>query len=320
MAVSYYCNQHCQHCYVPELNRDGYKHLLEEQQLTLPQIDDFINYLIHEFKLDWVTVSGGEPLLSNVWPRTRHVMQYALHKGLTVQVNTSGSGQINISEVTEAAKQELDGLIIQVSLDGINDHQVDAFRGQRGAMKRALETIRQAVESGVFVRVRYTMTEQNYGDTVACYELVSAMGARSFVTKPMFAAGSARDNRDLLLSTDIVEDVQRRLAIKSMNSGTQLDLAQPVYISHRDCPTGSNVNIIHCVCGRNAAYLSANGDVYPCMYLVGAPRTENLILGNIKNSDFNFRQMWAKQDTCSAFRNAKAHGNCTAQNILRASL
>ncbi len=320
MAVSYYCNQHCQHCYVPELNRDGYKELLEQQQLSLPQIDAFINYLIREFGLDWITVSGGEPLLSNVWPRTQHVMQYALRHGLTVQVNTSGSGQIDIIDVIEASTPDLDRLIIQVSLDGIDGDQVDAFRGQRGAMKRALTTIRHAVESGVFVRVRYTMTEHNYKDTVACYEMVAAMGVRSFVTKPMFAAGSARDSRELLITAKVVQDVQRSLVVKSMGSDTQLDLAQPVYISRSDCPIGSNVNIIHCVCGRNAAYLSANGDLYPCMYLVGAPSAENLILGNIKEPDFDFRQIWAKQDTCSVFRNAKNQANCTAQNILTASL
>jgi radical SAM protein with 4Fe4S-binding SPASM domain len=319
VAVSYYCNLHCQHCYVPELNRDGYKHLLEDQQLSLDQIDSFLNLLIHELGLEKISVTGGETLLNMVWPRSRHVMQHALRNRVIVQLNTSGSGQVEMSEVIEAAEDHLDQLIVQISLDGINESQVDVFRGQQGAMKRAMKSIKDAVDGGAYVRVRYTMTEENYKDTVRCYEMVSDMGVKSFVIKPMFAAGTACDNQNLFVSNDTVKDVQRQLLHSSVHHTAQLDMAQPVYVDSDEFPDGANAHIIRCACGGNAVYLSTSGDIYPCMYLVGAPNSKDLILGNIKDPGFDFRNIWLKPGTCSEFRTAQINGNCTAQNILSRS-
>src|SRR3954453_19243615 len=87
IAVSYYCNLHCEHCYVPELNRSKYRQLLESSQLELDEIRSFIDRLVDEMSLRKVTVTGGEALLAPVWSRAKVVLRHALDRGLTVQLN-----------------------------------------------------------------------------------------------------------------------------------------------------------------------------------------------------------------------------------------
>jgi radical SAM protein with 4Fe4S-binding SPASM domain len=321
VAVSYYCSLRCQHCYVPELNRVEYHRLLEDQQLTLGQITAFIDRLIGEFRLQKISITGGEAMLNLVWPRTRHVLHHALRRGLEVQLNTSGSGQVTIAQLAEAAGPYADQIRLQVSLDGVDDAKVDRFRGQQGAMQRALRTIRDAVAAGLYVQVRYTATVDNFEDTVRCYELVTGIGVTSFIVKPMFPAGVARNNTAILIrSQDAVRDLQLQLLAKAVGNATRLELPQPVYVDQDEVPEGAQTEFINCLCGGEALYLSTNGDIYPCTYLVGAPNTQTYVLGNIKDPAFDFVRVWRRPSTYVAFRTAERHGNCTAQNITSSTL
>jgi hypothetical protein len=66
-------------------------------------------------------------MLRHVWPRTQAVLRYGLSRGLTVQLNTSGSGQIEIADVVDVCGAELDEFVLHLSLDGIDDQRVDRF-------------------------------------------------------------------------------------------------------------------------------------------------------------------------------------------------
>jgi MoaA/NifB/PqqE/SkfB family radical SAM enzyme len=315
IAVSYYCNLHCQHCYVPELNRTKYRELLESSQLELSEITDFIDRLVDNLGLSKVTITGGEALLKPVWERARVVLQHALGRGLTVQLNTSGSGQIRMAEVAEACGDELDRFVLHLSLDGVDEARVDEFRGRRGAMRGSLRTLREAGELGMRVETRYTITEENAYDTVPTYEVVSQHKGAVFLAKPMFAAGVAREHEALLLRRMTqVRDVQMDLLRHSVGNDTKLGLPEPVYVLEPEFPEGHNAYVIKCACGDTAGYLSTNGDIFPCSYLVGAPDDKQHVIGNIREIDFV--ELWSNPDTYREFRMAARDGNCTAQNIV----
>lgn len=317
IAVSYYCSLRCQHCYVPELNRTKYKKLLEHSQLSLDEINAFVDLLVDAYGLSKISITGGEAMLRVVWPRTAAVLRHALDAGLTVQLNTSGSGQIDMDEVARVCGDELDQLTLQLSLDGIDEEKVDVFRGRKGAMRRAIKTLDDAVGLEVSVQTRYTMTEANCSDTVACYDFVTDHGAHSFHVKPMFAAGTARDNAGLLMrSEDAVRAIQWDLLERSVGSRTHLGLPEPVYVPEREFPPGAEAYVIKCACGGGAGYLSTNGDVYPCTYLVGAPDEKAWVLGNIRDPGFDFVRAWSAPSTYGEFRNAVRDRNCTAQNVV----
>jgi radical SAM protein with 4Fe4S-binding SPASM domain len=315
IAVSYYCNLHCQHCYVPELNRTHYRKLLEDSQLELDELTGFIDLCTDELGLRKVTVTGGEAMLNLVWPRTRAVIQHALSRDLVVQLNTSGSGQVRMGVLAAACGDKLSNLTLHLSLDGVDEERVDTFRGRKGAMRDAMRTLIEAEELGIAVEARFTITEENKDDCVATYDLVSQHSARAFMAKPMFAAGVARENEALLLRAKMqVRDVQMALLRNSIGNPTRLGLPEPVYVLEEDFPEGHNAFVIKCACGDAAGYLSTNGDIYPCSYIVGAPDDKKYVLGNIR--DANFVDLWSDPNAYAEFRGAAKDQNCTAQNIV----
>jgi radical SAM protein with 4Fe4S-binding SPASM domain len=321
IAVSYYCNLRCQHCYVPEVNRVEYRKTLEPSELTVDKILSFVDRLIAECGLEKVSITGGEALLNVVWPRTAAVLRHALDRGLEVQLNTSGSGQVGMNKIADLCGEDLKLLTIQLSLDGVDADAVDRFRGRKGAMSRAVTFLEEAVSRNVAVQARMTMTESNADQVVPCYDFVSARGAESFHVKPMFAAGTGRENQDLLVwSREQVRDIQLQLLSRSVGRATRLGLPEPVYVPESDFPQGANAHTIKCTCGDATGYISTNGDVYPCTYLVGAPNDESWILGNIGDPNFDFVSAWTKPTTYSNFRYVSKEGQCPAQNALSEGL
>jgi len=316
IALSYYCNLRCAHCYVPEDNRLQYGRLFEAHQLSIEELEDFVDLLAHEFNTKSISITGGEALLRPVWPRTERVMQRALANGLKVRLITAGSGQIDIATVLHSA-QRSDNLLLQVSLDGVQPDQVDQFRGRAGAWQRAVNTIQEIADLGGAVQVRYTVTEENIAQTLECYDLVTNLGAQSFVVKPMFQSGTARAHQELLVTPESVRELQLKLIERSLRRRTKLKLPQPCYVSPDEIPIAANVEVMYCGCGQDVAYLTPAGDIYPCTYIVGIKGMERWKLGNLRDPNFDLRSAWLAPDTYSEFRSAPRQCFCTAQQLAR---
>ncbi|MET4118026.1 molybdenum cofactor biosynthesis enzyme MoaA [Bradyrhizobium sp. JR1.5] len=80
ICVSFYCNLHCKHCYVPQEYRDEYKRRLEPSQLSV-EMPDCIDLLVDQYGLTKVSVTGGEPLLRTVFSRTEAVLAHGKKAG-----------------------------------------------------------------------------------------------------------------------------------------------------------------------------------------------------------------------------------------------
>jgi len=118
----------------------------------------------------------------------------------------------------------------------------------------------------------------------------------------------------LLRAMNDVREVQQSLLERSKGNSTRLGLPEPVYVVESEFPSGHNAYVIKCACGDAAGYLSTNGDIYPCSYIVGAPDDKTYVLGNIR--DANFVDMWSDPAAYAEFRGAAKDQNCTAQNIV----
>lgn len=314
IAVSYYCNLRCQHCYVPETSRFAYKRLIEPHQLSIDELETFIDMLAEECGTKSISITGGEALLAVVWPRTERVMQRALNHGLKTRLITAGSGQVDVETVLRSARRS-DNLLLQVSLDGITPDLVDGFRGKAGAWQHAVDTIRTIAAAGTSVLVRYTVTDDNFDQTIGCYDLVAELGASSFVVKPMFSTGTARQHKELLVTPESVAALQQQLVARSVGRRTKLKLPQPCYVAESDLPAGANVEVMYCGCGRDVAYLAPNGDIFPCTYIAGMPGLERWRLGNLRDAEFDLHSAWTASNTYREFRDAPTHCHCTAQHL-----
>ena len=313
LAISYYCELNCQHCYVPQQLRTRYDEIMQNE-LSVDQIVKFINHLSIFYGLKKVDITGGEALLKKVWDRTKYVVNFALDKGLEVQINTTGSGDISPKRIKDAFQRKSENLLLHVSLDGVDQKYVDSFRGRKGAFIASINFMREAISLGLKVRTRLTMTPNNICQVIPCYKFVSDLGVTSFMCKPVNIAGSSIKNDLNTLHNEALRDIQLELLKQSVNNSTALHLPAPLAITASDIPVNANVEISHCLCGKHLIYIAYNGDIFPCTYMAGMNDSYKYIIGNIREDYSKFEKKWEKDDTYFEFRNTENH-ICTAHRL-----
>lgn len=313
LAISYYCELNCQHCYVPQQLRDGYDEIIANE-LSVEQIKEFIEYLAINYRLQKVDITGGEALLTKVWRRTKEVVGFALSKGLEVQINTTGSGDITPYMIKEVFDENLSNLLLHVSLDGVDERYVDGFRGKKGAFQASTQFMKDAIALGIRVRTRLTMTPTNIEQIIPCYNYVSDLGVQSFMCKPVNIAGNSMRNQLNTLSTEDLRRAQLKLLERSIGNATALHLPAPLAICKEDIDNNANVEVFQCLCGQHLIYIAYNGDVFPCTYMAGMDNSQEYIIGNITDPEFNFSAVWEKNETYAEFRSSEKHV-CTAHRL-----
>ena len=315
ISVSYYCNLHCEHCYVPLDYRDQYKSLLEPHQLKIEEMTSFIDMLKEQHSLRMISVTGGEPLLNKVWPRTKAVLEHAEKLGLAVQINTGGLGQVPIQNIATVFKNP-EKLTFQFSFDGACAETVDSFRGRKGVYNSALRQMAEAINAGALVQARFTANRHNITEALDAYRLLSTIPITSFKIKPMFAAGVAIDNKEALLgSVDEIRALQESLIAISHDQKTRLELPPPIFVNTSE-HENKNVRFIGCNCGVTSGYLSTNGDLYPCSYIVGDTESKEFKIGNIRDTDFNFAKAWLCSPSLAQYKENAGCGTCPTQATL----
>lgn len=317
ISVSYFCNLHCEHCYVPEEWRDGYKKLLEPSQLTVEEIKKFIDQLVDDHLLRKISVTGGEPLLKLVFPRTKAVLEHANARKLEVQLNTGGLGQVPIIDIVSIF-DDPKKLLFQFSFDGARKETVDGFRRVKGVYESALRQMGEATRLGARVQARMTANRHNIGEALDAYRLIASIPVDSFKIKPMFASGVAIDNREAILgSSNEVRELQEALIKLSATVSTRLELPPPIFVDPEKFGD-ANVKFVGCNCGVASGYLSTNGDLYPCSYVVGDAFSTDYLVGNIRDNDFNLIEAWSTSPALTNYRNNSGCAQCPTQvSLLR---
>ena len=152
------CNLSCIHCYS---NSESKKY---EGELTTREALQFIDDLA-EFKVPVLLFSGGEPLLRK---DLIELAVYAGEKGIRPTISTNGT---LVDRETAQRLKEVGIGYVGISLDGIGENN-DRFRGRKGAFSDALNGIRNCIEVGQRVGLRFTINRHNYRDLNAIFDLV----------------------------------------------------------------------------------------------------------------------------------------------------
>ncbi len=142
------CNLHCIHCYSSSESKKYSEELSTEEARTM--IDQ-----LAEFQVPVLLLSGGEPLIR---PDILDLSEYAVKKGLRVTFSTNGT--LIDKEMAKKIKDIGVGYV-GVSFDGIKEKH-DSFRRSEGAFDKALQGIRNLIEVGQRVGLRFTINKHNY--------------------------------------------------------------------------------------------------------------------------------------------------------------
>ncbi|MGB5157704.1 12,18-didecarboxysiroheme deacetylase [Desulfobacterium sp. N47] len=159
--VTRQCNLKCIHCYAHAKSRPVDDELSTADGIKL--IDD-----LSQFQVPVILFSGGEPLMRKDLPE---LAGYAVEKGMRAVISTNGT---LISEQTAKILKEVGLSYVGISLDGMEEIN-DRFRGVKGAYKQALEGIRNCMDAGIKVGLRFTINKYNFYEIPKIFNLLEEM-------------------------------------------------------------------------------------------------------------------------------------------------
>lgn len=152
------CNLRCKHCYAESDNKKY------EGELSLDEAKAFIDDL-SDFKVPVILFSGGEPLLRE---DIFQLLEYCNSSSIRSTISTNGT--LIEKDVSKTLKA-LNVGYVGISLDGIGAKH-DEFRRTKGSFDKALRGIRNCLEVGQKVGLRFTINRHNYNQLEDIFRLI----------------------------------------------------------------------------------------------------------------------------------------------------
>lgn len=283
LEINKACNYRCVHCYT-----DKRKHF----EIDSARVSELLLDAVASGATD-LSLTGGEPLLE--WKRVREIAIAAHDFGLKVRINTNG--HYLTAEVVAALTPWL--AEFQVSLNGANAETFDAFVQRRGAFTAVIGGICRLVKAGAHTTIRYTMTATNAHELTQTFRLVEKLGVRSFKLRVLVPVGGASaletaDTRSMRLALEqfcaIVEGSP--ISVRINDGGIGLEL-----------PPLPNLQFLSCLCGADALFVDADGEVFPCPFL---RESSSFRLGNALQTPLS--QIFDESNVLRAFVGNKVAG------------
>ncbi len=288
------CNLRCAHCRASSENTDYEEELSLEECFSL--IDD-----ISGMGRPILILSGGEPLARN---DVFDIGKYGVSKGLRVVMGTNGT-----LITSEVARNLADVPIsrLAISLDFPDATRQDAFRGEPGAFKQALEGINNARSAGLEIQINSTITRMNVDLLDDLLELALELNAASFHPFLLVPTGRGKDLSDEELAPMEYEKTLNWIYYKQQEVGDRIffkptdvphfmrvtrqrekENPQSIITSTRPSGHGSGLpgmNAISrgCLAGTGFCFISHRGIVQGCGYLT-------VEAGNVRKKPFS--EIW----------------------------
>lgn len=298
------CNLRCPHCYTASGPRGA------AGPSTAATIDLLQRLVAAGVRS--VAFSGGEPLLRD---DLETIMLAGRAAGIrSYGIVTNGS----LAEPERARSLRKAGLAIaQVSLDGVDEADHRAVRGCAPAdFYRALRAARLFREAGARVDFACLLTPRNLERAPEMVLLAEAEGVHTLRYCTFVPAGRARSKTIRAAYEPAPEAVDRFLAFLR-DLAARPDAPLQVVIDHSIGPWDKRGRF-RCRAGKAVAYVSSEGDLYPCPALLFPP----FRVGNVYRSPldllFASKAMRGPRDVersdlvgpCDACANVACSGGC----------
>lgn len=309
------CNFRCVHCY----ENAGKK---EPDELTAEQIHAGIDKLA-DFGVTSIAFSGGEP---SIHPNILEFIQHATDRGMYVSMATNGFKTGNMKRAKEFADAGLQ--FVQISLDGINPKTHNDFRRVPHSWERAVESIKNFKELGVFVEVSTTVTQNNIDEVPEMIDFMRDLNVDWYMLYNFIPTGCASEVTELDLTPEQRFDLLKTIYVENKKGDMQILSTAPQFAdvvtsiqtdddnmvpTHFFNPEYTNPAMKELAdfvggCGAGRFYMSVepNGEMFPCVFF---PHDDILRLGNIQDTDME--DMWKNNEVLLKLRNKDIlEGHC----------
>ncbi|NAZ38818.1 MAG: radical SAM protein [Acidilobus sp.] len=274
--ITYLCNLRCAHCYInagpeprrEELSRDDLLRVARE---------------IADLGLPLVIFSGGEPLMRrDFWDVAQELSGRDRPK---LALSTNGT------LITRDVARRLSSLgfsYVGVSLDSLVAELHDRFRGVKGAFEATISGIRNAVEAGLDVGIRTTVTRWNYMEAPGMVDLAYRLGARRVSYYILDSIGRARAIVNDLPSHEQLREFAEALIGKAREYEGKVEIEVVrsnfigIYLADRLSGTveefQGHLSLIggQGDCGRKTISIYPDGTVRPCQFI------DQFVIGDLR--------------------------------------
>lgn len=271
------CNLHCLHC----ANDSGDP---SPDELTTEDVLSAIDKL-SSLGVYVITLTGGEPLLH---PDLFEIVEHARKAPMTVGIFTNGT---LITEEHVKRFKKLGVKQFAVSIDSMNEHTHDRFRGRKGALRKTLNGINLLKEAGFSVRVSLSLVQLNKNEIVDTLKRFKEHNFTDYQYAVVNFSGRGVDGV-AISPEEYYHILVEQLIYKRefLNEIPKLPLKP-----ERGCDIAQNV-----------IYIKADGTILPCHGCI-----EDMGVGNIR--DVDLEKFWDTNETLEMLRNTRAENDnpCT---------
>ena len=264
-SITNKCMYNCWHCYINSL---------KEEDMS-PEDAVKILYQLQELGTSIIAFTGGEPLLRK--DICEIISKIDVDKS-SVVLFTTGYGLTK--EKAENLKQAgLFGVII--GLEHTNKKMEDKLRNYDGSYERALEGIKNAKTSGLYVSISTVATKERIttGEIWDFIKFAGKQGADEVLILEPIPVGKIIDEDKVILTNKEKKqlvDIQKKVNRKKRN------------IRVLSYPYRESKQLLGCCGGYQYIHVSASGNICPCSFTP-------LSFGNVKNEELSV--IWKRMNT-----------------------
>lgn len=240
--------------------------------------------------------SGGEPLMR---PDIYELIRYASDQGLRAVLGSNGT------LIDEKAARQLKAAGIMaagISLDSLDEHKHDVFRGLPGASESTLEGLKQLKKVGIPFQIHTTVMEWNSAELEDITDFAIELGAMAHHVFFLVPTGRGADIEQEALRVVEYEKTIARLMNKQKQVPIEIKpTCAPQFIRVAE-KKGIPIRFSRgCLAGISYCIINPRGDVQPCAYL-------DVPLGNVRETPFDV--IWHDNQIFKDLRTLEYHGQC----------
>lgn len=249
LALTYTCNNECQHCYVARdpneikpLSCEEWKRVLEKLwALGVPH----------------VCFTGGEATLS---PHLVELVEKAEDIGMITGLLTNGCKLLERDFVRKLVAAGLDH--VQITIESHDEKIHDEMVGMPGAFKKTVEGIKNAIAEDIYLVTNTTISTKNEGGIEETVRFLNELGVRQFAMNSLIYTGKAPDSGIGIEETDL-----DAILAAVVNVAQDLGMRFIWYTPTRYCelnPTTFDLGLKRCTAAEYNVCIEPDGQVIPC--------------------------------------------------------
>ena len=270
IEITNHCQLHCQHC--------GIWAEKERHEMSASMVVRMMRELLGRYKINFVSITGGEPFLNRNCGRLLKAMSLFRERGEITGFGVYSNAAYfeGVRRAFDAHGQYLRGMHMGISIDGGQETH-DRLRGA-GAYQKSLKTIEWLtanVGKNIILEFKFTINQINHAELGDVYRLAKHFKAR-FSPKIMESGVSDYYHRHEMPDTDTLAAPTKEMIASVRGQVTQIlndgypgvdrELIEAMMV----LLSGGRKCIRACATPAKSLFINSRRNVYPCLYLSSA--------------------------------------------------